>query len=91
MQRVYCNAETGMILPALALLAAGQAQAAPPPVPSRAPDEVRCVFETHLGSRTPRKVCRTQREWEELRRRKPADRSLNAFHPKNGGVGFTNN
>ncbi|MFV1920892.1 hypothetical protein VPH46_15895 [Sphingomonas sp. MJ1 (PH-R8)] len=78
-----------MILSALALLAAGQAQAAPPPPPASA-ETVRCVEQTTLGSRVPRKLCRTEREWAAARERKDRTRALAAFHPKNGGVGFTN-
>jgi hypothetical protein len=87
MVRMHGTAETGMILPALALLAAGQAQAVPTPV-SAPPEAKRCVSETSLGSRVARKICRTEREWAQL---KETSRARSSFHPKNGGVGFTNN
>ncbi|MCC2976969.1 hypothetical protein LK533_09825 [Sphingomonas sp. PL-96] len=79
-----------MILSALALLAAGQVQAAPAPPPASA-ETVRCVEQTTLGSRVPRKLCRTEQERAAAGERKDRTHALAAFHPKNGGVGFTNN
>ncbi|MFO1013530.1 MAG: hypothetical protein U1E50_07180 [Caulobacteraceae bacterium] len=66
--------------------------AATPPAPPANPNRMRCVYVTPTGSNIPQRVCKTERQWAELRRRaEEQQRQLQdqrASCSQGGGGGF---